>query len=97
MKWRRFRKKPVIIEATQWFSLEDLPDIVHPYKKEGICKNCGGELKYHGWVETLEGGHIVCPGDWIVRGVKGEYYPVKPEIFEETYTAAEDGQTEMEK
>jgi len=55
MKWRRFRKKPVIIEATQWFSLEDLPDIVHPYKKEGICKNCGGELKEISWLGRNSG------------------------------------------
>jgi len=85
MRWRKFKKKPVIVEATQWFSLKDLPSIVHPCKREGICKNCGRELKYHGWIETLEGEHIVCPGDWIIRGVTGEYYPVKPEIFEQTY------------
>ncbi len=34
-------------------------------------------------IETLEGGHIVCPGDYIVTGTHGEYYPVKPHIFEE--------------
>jgi len=44
--------------------------------------------KTHGraWlVDTLEGGHIVCPGDWIITGVKGEKYPCKPDIFELTY------------
>ena len=39
----------------------------------------------HGWIATLEGGHIVCPGDWIITGVKGEMYPCKPDIFEATY------------
>jgi len=39
----------------------------------------------HGWIDTLEGGHIVCPGDWIIKGVHGEFYPCKPDIFLETY------------
>ena len=39
----------------------------------------------HGWIDTLEGGHIVCPGDWIITGVKGENYPIKDSIFKETY------------
>ena len=36
-------------------------------------------------VDTLEGGHIVCPGDWIITGVFDEHYPCKPDIFEATY------------
>lgn len=43
----------------------------------------------HGWIDTLEGGHIVCPGDWIITGVKGENYPCKPDIFEMTYEPVE--------
>lgn len=43
----------------------------------------------HGWIDTMEGGHIVCPGDWIITGVKGENYPCKPDIFETTYERAE--------
>jgi hypothetical protein len=42
-----------------------------------------------GWVQTLEGGHIVTPGDWIITGVKGEHYPCKPDIFEMTYEVDE--------
>jgi hypothetical protein len=42
-------------------------------------------MHYHGWIETLEGGHTVCPGDWIITGIRGEYYPCKPNIFELTY------------
>ncbi len=41
----------------------------------------------HGWIDTLEFGHVVCPGDWIITGVKNERYPCKPDIFEETYEA----------
>ncbi len=70
----KFRKKPVVIEATQWF-------------KEGdhIAVGWYSGNKKQGWIETLEGGHIVSPGDWIVTGIKGEYYPCKSDIFEMTY------------
>lgn len=60
----KFRKKPIIIDAVQWYD--------------------------HGWIDTLEGGHIVCPGDWIIKGIKGEYYPCKPDIFRQTYEPVED-------
>ena len=49
------------------------------------CEHCANDMHSHGWIDTLEGGHIVCPGDWIITGVKGEHYPCKPDIFEETY------------
>jgi hypothetical protein len=49
------------------------------------CEQCGRTIDAHGWIDTLEGGHIVCPGDWIITGVKGEHYPCKPDIFEATY------------
>ncbi len=55
------------------------------------CKHCGNQMHIHGWIDTLEGGHIVCPGDWIITGVQGERYPCKPDIFSATYEA-EDAQ-----
>lgn len=73
----KFRKKPVVIEATQWFKMGDHPAV----------KIFMGE---RGWVETLEGGHIVTPGDWIITGVKGEHYPCKPDIFDMTYEPVEE-------
>lgn len=69
----RFRKRPVVIEATQWFKLGDHSGVVE-YGADGC-----------GWIETLEGGHVVSPGDWIITGVKGELYPCKPDIFEVSY------------
>jgi hypothetical protein len=45
------------------------------------CKHCGTIMHLHGWIETLEGGHIVCPADHIITGTKGEHYPCKPDIF----------------
>ena len=42
-------------------------------------------MNEHGWIDTKEGGYNVCPGDWIITGVKGERYPCKPDIFAITY------------
>ena len=86
----KFRKKPVVIEATQWFKHGD-HRAVRYYKAaiaSAFCKVCGtamNEMQDHGWIETLEGGYRVCPGDWIITGVQGEQYPCKPDIFEATY------------
>lgn len=78
----KYRKKPVVIEATQWFKMGDHPAVVE-------AKNLKGEIVANkGWIETLEGGHVVTAGDWIITGVKGEHYPCKPDIFEATYEAA---------
>ena len=41
-------------------------------------------------IHTLEGDHRANPGDWIIKGVQGEFYPCKPDIFEETYEAVDD-------
>lgn len=58
---------------------------------ERLCEHCGVRMHEHGWIDTLEGGHIVCPGDWIITGIKGERYPCKPDVFEETYVPVEEG------
>jgi len=73
----KFRKKPVVIEATQWFKDGDHPAVQRsPWN---------GRV----FIDTLEGDHTVTPGDWIITGVKGEHYPCKPDIFEMTYEAVE--------
>ena len=56
---------------------------------------CSQEQPYWDWsvmgvIDTLEGKHIVSPGDYIIKGVKGEFYPCKPDIFEATYEKIED-------
>lgn len=100
----KYRKKPVEIEAHQWFKNGDHPEdgrgshegnIVRRYRtpesdQRGPCAKCGASMGLHGWVDTLEGGHIICPGDWIVTGVLGEHYPCKPDAFELTYELVED-------
>jgi hypothetical protein len=54
---------------------------------DSLCKHCNRIMHIHGWIDTLEGGHIVCPGDWIITGLKGEHYPCKPDIFKMKYEA----------
>ena len=102
----QFRKKPVVIEAYQWFKNgdhpKDYPDdqpenrkdwegyIVRYFRRPGVggqskCDECGNVFHVHGWIDTKEDGHRVCPGDWIITGIKGERYPCKPDIFEATY------------
>lgn len=50
-----------------------------------VCHHCKNTMHDHGWIDTLEGGHTVCPGDWVIKGIVGEYYPCKNDIFVETY------------
>jgi hypothetical protein len=88
----KYRKKPVVVEAVQWFKLGDHSVVTEFESKYGtpvICVGCGKSSHDHGNCPTLEGYHIVCPGDWIICGVKGEYYPCKPDIFKETYEKVE--------
>jgi len=59
---------------------------------ELICvssMSCGHAMHLHGWIDTPEGGHNVCPGDWIITGIAGENYPCKPVIFAKTYKEVE--------
>jgi hypothetical protein len=82
---QKFRKKPVIIEATQLIdnnfrSLDDIP--------LSDCKNWktgNDEYGFYVTIPTLEGDMKARNNDWIIKGVSGEYYPCKPKIFEKTY------------
>ena len=78
----KFRKRPIVIEAWQWWPPEEFdPDIeFQPGSSPGHPEWHG---KHDGWL--IEGYHECTPGDWIVTGIKGEHYPVKPDIFEMTY------------
>lgn len=89
-----FRKKPVVAQASQWFKPGD-HDAVTPWTMNpgGRCRHCKYDYRAHGRCATLEGGGMVCPGDWIITGVKGEPYPCKPDIFAETYEPADDART----
>jgi hypothetical protein len=73
----KYRKIPVVIDAYQMNTAQDAG--------EGVCRGecCGREAHPH--IHTLEGDHTWTPGDWVIRGVKGEYYFCKPDIFAKTY------------
>jgi hypothetical protein len=123
MEMSKFRKKPIVIEATQWWKNGDHPDdgdetyldtggfehrcegrVVRYFRHPDVpgdreCSQCVATMHVHGWIDTLEGGHTVCPGDWIITGVKGERYPCKPDIFAATYepaTSADEIDAEIE-
>ncbi len=83
----KFRKKPIVIEAKR----------VGAPAYKALAEWCGGMIIYglnrkpDGiGIETLEGTMEASRGDWIIRGIKGEFYPCKPDIFAETYEAVPD-------
>jgi len=84
----KYRKKPVVIEATQWFKHGDHP-VVELQKRYTTEDNGSYWVRVHPVIKTLEGYMDVTPGDWIITGVKGEHYPCKPDIFEATYEKVE--------
>lgn len=80
----KYRKKPVVIDAVQWSGdILDAEQIVEFGDGDPIGFK-GDTLQ----IVTLEGVMSASPGDWIIRGVKGELYPCKPDIFAATYDPA---------
>lgn len=83
----RYRKKPVVIEAVQFRGDLSSGHEVWSWsdRNPAITVHDG-----HLIITTLEGDHRADPGDWIIRGVHGELYPCKPDIFEKTYEPVEE-------
>jgi len=88
-----YKKLPISIIAFRWFGHdpeEPENDLVRYYRHPDVdgqskCKKCEIIMHDHGWIDTLEDGHNVCPGDWIIKGIAGEFYPIKPQIFSDSY------------
>jgi hypothetical protein len=84
---KQFRKKPVVISAVQWTG-ENFEAVT-----EFLGDDFVGASRGPGFdeivIQTLEGGITASLGDWVIRGVKGEHYPCKPDIFEATYEPVE--------
>lgn len=74
----RYMKKQVAVDAVQWFRRGDHPAVLSEPDEEAT-----------GHIDTPEGRLRVEPGDWIITGIAGEYYPCKPDIFEKLYIRAE--------
>lgn len=80
----KYRKKPVVIEAWQ-FGDENMPKEFLAQIKTETETVSGEGVFMRFFIETLEGNHRVKAGDYIIKGVKGEFYPCKADIFEMTY------------
>lgn len=80
---QKFRKKPVVIEAVKWTG----SNTIEMSKFTGISINKISSAPFVDTlvIKTLEGDMTALKGDWIIKGVKGEFYPCKPDIFEATY------------
>ncbi|MBW2672342.1 MAG: hypothetical protein JRD89_02850 [Deltaproteobacteria bacterium] len=87
---KRFRKKPVEIRAVQW---DGKAETLQHLEAEGM-QTAFYALGAHGVgdlrIETLEGVFHASKGDWIIKGIKGEFYACKPDIFEATYEEVPD-------
>ena len=82
---KRYRKKPVVIEAIQFTGMNHVA-VVRFFRGQALFEPSIEGIT----IKTLEGDMLAARGDWIIRGVKGEYYPCKPEIFEATYEPTEE-------
>lgn len=83
-----YRKKPVVIEAKQWTGDNGLE--IQAFLNDGHEFSTNGHVNgQYVDIGTLEGLMVASPGDWIIRGVKGEFYPCKPDIFDATYELEE--------
>jgi nicotinamidase/pyrazinamidase len=90
----KYRKKQVVIDATQWWRPGDHPAVVHPVPGHVPILEHGREVAATpaeravlpvGAIQTMEGWMLVRPGDYVIRGVAGEHYACKPDIFLKTY------------
>ncbi|HAK43702.1 MAG TPA: hypothetical protein DCM59_14615 [Clostridium sp.] len=82
----KYIKKPIVIEAVQYKgdldSIKEVIDFIGYIPQ--IIEGCETHHKFLK-IKTLEGEHIVSEGDYIIKGVNGEFYPCKPDIFKKTY------------
>lgn len=95
----KYTKKPVTIEAIQWtgLNLEEVKSFVGDSLHYDIIDTAWevgkGAPRINMIIKTLEGNHICTEGDYIIKGVQGEFYPCKPDIFEMTYDIHENKMT----
>lgn len=80
----KYRKKPVVVEAVQWKG-NNHKEVID-FAENKIWFDALGNI----WIATLEGDMVAKKGDYIIKGVQGEYYPCKLDIFAETYEKTEE-------
>lgn len=81
---KKYRKKPVVIEAIEFKGFDNIEE-VQEFMRGNVRIQFPPECDIVLLIETLEGVMVANVGDYIIKGVKGEYYPCKAEIFHETY------------
>lgn len=86
----KYRKKPVTIEAIQFTDSDERVQELIEFARENFTPH--GDLEHYTYavIKTLEGDHRADIGDYIIKGVQGEFYPCKPDIFNMTYEAVEE-------
>jgi hypothetical protein len=93
----KYRKKPVVIEAMQWDGTRASIERLCRWVNDRPCEFDDPTLSYtfttandvdDVQIWTLEGSHLVSPGDFVIQGVAGEFYACKPDIFDATYEVA---------
>lgn len=82
----KFRKKPVVIEAIRWNGNREAIAAFIPAEQFHFI---GNGKRHELVIHALEGELKAQRGDWIIKGIKGEFYPCKPDIFKSTYETAE--------
>lgn len=106
-----YQKRPIRITAVQWFKHGDHPEVKPgPIRVKQFMMNMQSLQEQeivrvddriveinpaYGWIDTMENAHEVTPGDYIIRGIKGEFYPCKPDIFEHTYDLVDSSVAEI--
>ena len=80
---QKFRKKPVVIEAVQWTgrNISEIQDFMLMSDQQRQRMNVDDTIHIH----TLEGLMTADTNDWIIKGIQGEFYPCKPDIFDKSY------------
>jgi hypothetical protein len=81
----KYRKKPVVVEAVRFFDTAESLVELSEFMGTDIRVNYADPDSPKLIIPTLEGDHIASVGDYIIKGIKGEFYPCKPDIFELTY------------
>lgn len=80
---KKYMKKPVVIEAVQWNGNNEFA--IQDFIANGNWSWVQGDKRVDLYIHTLEGKMFANVGDFIIKGVQGEFYPCKPDIFEKTY------------
>ena len=83
----KYRKKPVVIEAVQYSG--DNRKEIRAWCGDSVCVNLTNISDDNLYIQTLEGEMTTNINDWIIKGIRGEFYPCKPDIFEATYERVE--------